>query len=249
MDQSNYSLILDTVSALLKEKGFNFVEDDGVSYYSNGQHAVRIEYAEESKQIALQHAVLTEGKGVDWKVASSWLFTEESTEKDQMSIANDFCDSILGFLGLKASAAVGGVDLPSKKKSVETIDIESFTARFLAIYPAYKETYKENVAKYGEFFYDAFFSQYGVTEFVTALKNGNKKQISKLFELFGTAYNKGDMTVTTTVVYTIICGALLKEPALEEDTFSYLEKYKFLKTACVNTLKLLKSTKGAKKYL
>ncbi len=249
MEKSNYKVIIDGVFEVLKPKNFKIEKFDKGEYFSNSERAFMIDYNEEKKLIVLKTAVLQEGTGVEWKELSSWLFDENSDDKDKNGIKNDFCDSVLETLGDKAG--IGGmkkVEMPSKKKKADTIDMESFSARFLDICPQDKDAYKQNVSKYSEFLYDSFFKEYGVKELQNTIHEGNSRKISKFFELLNTAYVNGEKNVASTIVYTIICGTLFSENPCEKEINMQLEKYPYLATAVRNSKKILSNPKIRAKY-
>ena len=158
MDKANYQLIIDGIFEVLKAKEFKKETFEGGEYFTDGKKAFMVDYDDEKQLISLKTALLEEGEGVEWKELSSWLMGEDATERDKESIKNDFADSVLEQLGAKAGVkGVQKVEMPSKKKNADSIDIESFAARFLSIFPAHKDEYKANVSKYGEFLYDDFF--------------------------------------------------------------------------------------------
>lgn len=250
MDKANYQIITDGIFNVLKEKNFKIEKFDKGEYFSDGKKAFMIDYDDEKQLISLKTAVLTEGEGVDWKELSSWLMGEDANDRDKESIKNDFCDSVLEQLGAKASVTgVKKIEMPSKKKNADSIDIESFSARFLAVFPNHKDEYKQNVAKYGEFLYDNFFSKAGVEELANVFEEGNKRHISKYFDLLNLAYVNGDQNVSSTVVYTIICGRLYSEKSYEKEIDNQLEKYPYLSTAVRHAKKILANPKAREKYM
>ena len=251
MDKSFYSSILNGIENLLKEKGYHRTVDADLEYFTNGERAVTVEYDEKDKLLRLKNAVLEEGSEVKWNEMSAWFLDENSTEADKKSIENDFVDSLSELIGVKTSTLINQqqVDLPSKRAKADTIDIEGMTARFLAMYPVYKDAYKENVAVYGDFLYDKFFTDYAVPELRKALQADNKKQINKQIDLYNTCYLKGDEAVVTTVVYTVLGGALLGDAKLAENAWAYMDKAQYLKSAVQQMLKVLSSEKNRKKYL
>lgn len=249
MDKTAYKVITDGVFKVLKDKNFKIEKFEKGEYFTDGSKAFIIDYDDEKKLIILKTALLQEGEGVDWSVLSSWLMDENAEDRDKISIKNDFCDAVLETLGIKAS--VGGmkkVEMPSKKKKADSIDMESFSARFLAICPDCKEAYKENVLKYGEFLYDDYFRKYGVEEMKKLANEGNNRKVSKYFELLNSAYVNGENNVAATVVYSILCEAVYTEPSLEKVIDLQLEKFPYLRTAMFNARKILKSESAREKY-
>lgn len=250
MDKSNYQVIFDGIFNALKDKDFKKESFEKGDYLTNGKKAFMIDYDESKKLIYLKSAVLEEDKGVEFHEVSSWLFDENTDDRDKETIKNDFCDSCLEQIGAKASVTgIKKVEMPNKKKKADTIDIESFSARFLALFPEYKDAYKENVAKYGEFLYDSFFSKYGVEAIAKVFDEGNKRHISKCFELLNTAYINGDDTVSATVVYSIFATIIFSEKNYQKEIDLELEKLPYLKTAVFNLKSVLSSASARAKYL
>lgn len=251
MEKSFYKVIIDGVFEVLKNKDFKIEKFEKGEYFTDGKKAFIIDYDDEKKLIVLKTALLEEGEGVDWSVLSTWLMDETATDRDKEGIKNDFCDAVLETLGIKASVSgIKKVEMPSKKKKADSIDMESFSARFLAVCPDCKEAYKENILKYGEFLYDDFFRKYGVEELNKLIDGGNTRKISKYFELLNTAYINGESNVASTVVYSILCEAIFAEKA--EKTVKavdlQLEKFPYLRTALFNAKKILKSDSAREKY-
>lgn len=250
MDKANYQLIIDGIFEVLKAKEFKKETFEGGEYFTDGKKAFMVDYDDEKQLISLKTALLEEGEGVEWKELSSWLMGEDATERDKESIKNDFADSVLEQLGAKAGVkGVQKVEMPSKKKNADSIDIESFAARFLSIFPAHKDEYKANVSKYGEFLYDDFFSKAGVAELQNVLAEGNKRHISKYFELLNLSYVNGEQNVAATIIYSILCGISFSDKPYEKEMELQLQKYPHLNTALRNAKAVLKSEKAKAKYL
>ena len=250
MDKANYQLIIDGIFEVLKAKEFKKETFEGGEYFTDGKKAFMVDYDDEKQLISLKTALLEEGEGVEWKELSSWLMGEDATERDKESIKNDFADSVLEQLGAKAGVkGVQKVEMPSKMKNADSIDIESFAARFLSIFPAHKDEYKANVSKYGEFLYDDFFSKAGVAELQNVLAEGNKRHISKYFELLNLSYVNGEQNVAATIIYSILCGISFSDKPYEKEMELQLQKYPHLNTALRNAKAVLKSEKAKAKYL
>lgn len=253
MERSFYKSITEKVDGLLNANGFVRKTDEQTEYYTGTDYAVMIDYNEQSGLIELKSARLEENESSDFKVMSSWLLNEESTQKDMDSIASDFVDSLSELIGIKTSTVVSrnNIDLPSKQSKADTVDISAMAARFLSIFPSHKEDYRENVAKYSEFLYDKFFSDYAVAEFKRSLSENDKKLITKILDWLAECYIKGDETVVNTVVYTVIGGTLVGDEHLEKTFSGYVEadKYKYIKNAAFYLMQYLKKGDNAKKYM
>ena len=250
MEKQFYQVIVDGVFEALKDKNFKIETFEKGEYFTNGEKAFMIDFDDAKSLICLKTATLEEGEGVEFKEISSWLMGEDATDRDKQSITNDFVETALEAIGAKATVTgVKKVEMPSKKKKADSIDVESFSARFLAICPAHKDEYKQNILQYGEFMYDDFFKKNGVAELEYVLNEGNARHISKYFEWLNVGFNNGDQPVRATVVYSILCTALLENSKNKKQIEAQLEKYKYLNAAVKNAMEILKSKKNQEKYL
>ena len=251
MNNQFYPLLIEIVEKTMSEKGIVMNTDsEDINYYSDGKRAFRIKYDDGEKLVKLDFAVLKEGENVRFRTVSSWMFDDNSTESDAQSIGNDFSDTVLEQLGEKATAqGVRKVEMPSKDKNAETVTVDSFTARFLAVFTAYKPDYVKNVSDYGEFMYDKFYTEFGVKALCDTMSGGNKKQINKMFELLNNCYVIGDSATCTTIVYCIIVPAIIDDEKLRRDVMVCLEKYTHLTRAVNSVLSILESNKNRNKYL
>jgi len=122
MDKQFYQVVTDGVFEVLKEKGYKLETFEKGEYFANGEKAFMIDYNDEKSLISLKTALLEEGEGVEFKELSSWLMGEDATERDLLSIKNDFVDTTLENIGAKqSSTGVKKVEMPSKKKKADTI--------------------------------------------------------------------------------------------------------------------------------
>ncbi|MEE1144448.1 MAG: hypothetical protein UHT63_03715 [Acutalibacteraceae bacterium] len=254
MEKSFYKVITDRVAKLLCDNGFKRETNENTEYFTGDNYAVMVDYNEETQCVELKSAALNNGDTADFGVMSSWLLTNESDDRDKLSIANDFEDSLSELIGIKASTVSNrnSVAMPTKQAKAETVDISIMTARFLDMYPAYKDAYKENIATYDEFLYDKFFNDFAVAEFKKALSENNKKRITKTLDWLAECYIKGEEMVVTTVMYTVIAGTLIGDEKAEQAFISYTkgsDKYKYIYGATLHLMKYLKKGKNAEKYM
>ena len=124
--------------------------------------------------------------------------------------------------------------MPKKAEAGAEPNIEAFTQKFLAMFPQYKETYKAEVAKYGEFLYVDFFKKYGIEKMneLLADESKNKKQLAKYWKMLGEMHYEGDSNVGDLICTVIIGGSFFNDPAkFNEIAEKYLEDFPFLKAA------------------
>ncbi len=222
--------ILNGMKPFMDECGFK--EKDG--YYTNDKRSFSVDYDESRRQFILNVAEVRpddfDGAGA-YSEQAAWLFDEHHDEKDAELIAQDFCDTLRGLMGMKVAFASGmrEVSLPNKAAPGTTPGIEAFAQRFLTLFPQYKETYKDELAQRGEFLYDHFFSSYAVPLLREYVQQNNKKQIKKMFDMLEDYYSEGDRVVTSTISYSILSEALGTDEALWKTAEEYMGNTPLLK--------------------
>lgn len=241
-------IFLDKLLESLKSKDFKYVNDNGFEYISNGKKAFCVEFDQDSGQIHLKVAELVEGADVVFASVSSWLFDSGSSEKDKQSISADFRETALEQLGSNRKIS-DNISLPQKSKNEDVVTMESFTAKFLAAFPAHKQDYKDNIAKNKRFFFDEFYSEFGALELRKVLSEDKKKPVEKFFNLLNDGYINGDSEVATTVLYSILASGLASDPSLSATALNYLEPFAHLKRTTTQMLSILSSNSNSKKYL
>ena len=239
MNIEAYNHIIDTIEPILNQKSFSF--DDELGYFKNDSTAYRVAFIEEKNLFELQRCELDEEKkaGDEWNTLSSWLFLPEYTLKDAKSIANDFTDTLQNNFGLKTKVNVNRSALP-EKGSKDECSITTLTARFLTIFPQFKEEYQKYVTDKGIFLYVKFYSEIGAPHLKELLANKDKKRLEKYFDTLNHHYCQGDKEVRALVSSVIIVEAIGKDDDLLEIAKAYMEDYKYLQTATDFSLNLYK---------
>ncbi len=199
MNKNCYDAVIEEMKPLLD--GQKFVLEDGV--YKNETKAVKVCFDEEAKQFALWVSDVENGNDGQYTLLTSWLFEDDQTERDAAAVGVDFADTLRANLGLKKTATktAGQIALPTTEKG-DAVTVSTLIQKLLAVFPEFKEDYKESVAKYGKFLSVDFFT----TKFAPAIKEmlsdtkGNKKAIKKLFDMLEDIYIEGDGEAVDMVV-------------------------------------------------
>ncbi len=239
MNIEAYNHIIDTIKPLLNQKNFSF--NDEIGYFSDDTTAYRVAFIEEKNLFELQRCELDEEKKAndEWNTLSSWLFLPQYTLQDAKSIANDFTDTLQSNLGLKTKVNVNRNTLPEKSNKDEC-SVNTLTARFLTIFPQYKEQYQNYVTDKGVFLYVKFYSEIGAPHLKELLANKDKKRLEKYFDTLNHHYCQGDKEVRALVSSVIIVEAIGNDQGLLEIAKAYMEDYKYLQTATDFSLNLYK---------
>ena len=201
---------------LIRQQG-----DDVV--YTNSTHAVKIWYNEERKLFMLDVAALNGDESVDFVNKSMYLFDEGHNEKDAKSVGSDFADTLNTVFGVTRTRRAS-VDLPSKAAPGSTPGEDAFCNRFLTLYPQYKDKYKQDVERYGDFLYERFFSETAAVKLKELMASGEKKAIIKMLQMLDEFYVDGNFDVQSTITYTIIGGAFRDNTDLFEKACAYMEE-------------------------
>ena len=243
MDKKFFDEIVSFMSKTIAT--YNFEPVAGEDYSFKGEtKAFKILY-DEKKQFCLQVADVNEGEIEAYNNKAAWLFDENHSNKDTLIIAEDFEETILKELGIKKQVVRSGseVALPSKTVAGQAPNIEGFTQKALAIFPEFKDTYKEEVEKNGEYLYVDFLKKTFVPKFREVIAAGNKKQISKIMDMLGKMYYEGDSTVSNVVVGVIIAGTFKDNPGEFDKCAELVSNYPYLCSAGKQILQCVKSNK------
>ena len=95
---------------------------------------------------------------------------------------------------------------------------EAFANRFLTLFPAYKDAYKDCVAQYSGFLPEYFFSTYAAPHLANLIKNGETKQFIKMVNMLDDFYVDGDNEVQSTITYSIL-GEMFRADATTVNSF------------------------------
>lgn len=247
MDQKAYETIVAGLEPVFEDQKLH-ASPDAPGVYLNDKKAVKVDYDEQRKLFRLSAANIEEGKEVQFKELSAWLFDETHNLRDAKAVSEDFADSLRDLFGMKKPSAENFKDvaLPSKSASGATPNVEALAQRFLAIFPQYKDVYREHMAKYGEFLYQNFFAQTAAVKLKELVVDpkANKKQLGKYFTMLNEMYAEGDANVASTVTYTILGNAFGDDLETFDSLKDFMEDCPYLRQ---NGRAMLQCIKGKKK--
>lgn len=232
---------------LLPESESNFK----ILEVANTAGAVRVMWNLETKDFGLE---FSDDPGADpdtFSRVSLWRLNEETDEvKDVKSIINDFDEAIRDRFVKKVAVGANGVKMPIPVSRTEvrnagaSFDTNTLASRFATIYPEHKTLVKENIATYGSFLAEEFFSKKAAPQVAETVKNGFPQEIKKLVGMFNELYDDG-----STEVQQIICVTLLGQFSGDIKSMEKLDQYMSdsLKKSVHNVNKYLSSGAGKKK--
>lgn len=216
---------------VMEEKGYKEDAEKGCFIIAE-ERAVRVLFDENDSQIKLQTCGYGEGEiDEEWKDLSSWYFDAESDERDVKSISNDFEDTLKELLKIRAQK----VKMSNLSAAKNGTGVEAFTARFLTLYPMYKDAYIEMNEKYGTFLADEFFTKYGREKMFEVLDSAAKKPISKFVNFLNEFYEEGTPEVRSIIGATILAGLVDYEG--ENESFDmFFESMSELLSSCTRAM-------------
>lgn len=238
-----YNAVIAEMQVLLD--GQKFTQQDNI--FKNENKAVKVYFNEQVKQFVLEVADVTDGTVGEFSVINTWLFDETQTERDAAAVGTDFADSLRQNLGVKKAKTNTQVELPSSEKN-NAGNITGLTQKLLAVFPQFKEEYKQTVAENGKFLYLNFY----MVNFVPAIKNmlatGTKKQVKKLLDMLNETYVAGNGETVDAVV-ALICAAIFENEQNTQKVMEHLSENKHLKTAVSELLIIIKKNKNLRAAL
>ncbi len=234
MDNRYYGTVIGEMSPFFEEQG---LKADG-DIFKNDKIAVKVSYDEPRQVYKLFTAVINEGKIGDFEDVGSYLFDDSQTEKDAEGVGIDFVDTLKKKLGVKGKKRSGlEVELPSANKG-GSVTITTLTSKLLAVYPALKDVYKEEVDKKGKYLYLDFMTTYFVPEIRQTLENANRKTVKKLMDMLAEMFVQGNGE-TSTAVAVILAAAIGKNEARFRTAAEHLADCQHLINAANNLISLL----------
>lgn len=221
--------------------------------YCSENAAVRLEIDSSAKTFSLLIADCASPCDDDFKNVSLWGFDLETCdERDLKSISNDFCDTIQSKYGLSVNASTGkAVKMPqtvskaAAKSGQSLFDSKTLATRFAVMFPEFKEAVKENVAKYGDFLPETFFSTVAAPHVISVIRSRDSRVLKKMFNMFNELYEDGTSEVQGIIAVTLL-GQMKNDPTMMQTADEYMSD--LLRPSVIDVNKLL-GGKSAKKYL
>lgn len=237
MDVNYINEVSGFIKDFMSEHGY--VQSGEPGCFKGEMKFYRVSYNDANQAFELSVSpVDSDGNPSSFTVISSWLFDEnDHGARDTKCIADDFTESVAADSGIKivrTAAGTSEVALPSRAAQGTDPGMEAFAQKFLALFPQYKDDYKDSVAKYGSFLYVDFFKKYGVEKLreLTENETKNKKQLAKYWNMLGDMHYNGESIVGDVICAVIIAGSFRGDSdAFAAAAENYLGDYPFLKTA------------------
>lgn len=263
-----YSIIMNILNETMKEAGFEVkkpagmkkddlpvITEDGKSRveYTGDNAAVRMEINESSNTITLLVADTAAPSQSDYRGVSTWGFDlKQSDERDAKSVANDFLETLQAKYAphmQHASVTTGNIKMPQTvsraqaKSGAIAFDTKTLATRFAVMFPQFRDAVKANVAKYGDFYSETFFTEVAAPHVLSVIKSRDTHTIKKMFNMFNELFEDGSFDVQDTIVVTLL-GQMKNDPTMMSTVDEYLIEP--MRTPVIEVNKLLGSKAGAK---
>lgn len=230
MEIPYYDEVLAGMQEFLEQQAFQPTPDGG---FANEKKQFRITFDEKKHLYQLQVADPVEAGEPVYQVIASWLFDESQTARDAQAVAIDFVDELRRQLGVAPPRVRRTTDLslPDSRSKSDTPDALALCQKTLAIFPQFKDVYRDHMERYGEFLCIDFFSRTLAPKLRELLDEGNKKQLKKVFDMLSEFFVTGDRNVGNLIVVNICCGAVGGDRTRFERASELLQDYPYLQAA------------------
>ncbi|MBQ7295165.1 MAG: hypothetical protein IJW86_03105 [Clostridia bacterium] len=260
----NFRKVLDNLSADIEKLGFSAYKNENgeVLYENDGTLWAR--YVGEKGVVAFSVAdgKITIFSGEDAenpedtpKKLSASLFGEDADERDIRYAVNDCIETLNDKFGTKApvqkkaqhSKAAQTVSKAAVKNG-SFYDPNTLASKLCLVFPELRPYYKDNLARYGEFLGEEFFTKYGTRKVVDAIKANDPQTMKKLFQVLNEIYEDGTNDTQSLIAVTIL-GELDNDQILLANCVDYMSETMAPPVIEVNKYLASMAGKKAKKQL
>lgn len=182
-------------------------------------------------------------------VSTSYFDLKSADDKDLKYLINEINDNIEeNFKFNKTIKNISDIKLPptvsksAAKNGSSYYDPATLASRYTVMFPELRDEYKRNIETYGTFLPDEFFNKYAYAA-IDVIKENDKTQMKKLFNMFNDIYLDGTNETQSIVVVTIL-SKLKNDTELLANCVDYMDPE--LASAVINVNKYLATRSGKK---
>lgn len=253
--------ILTSLETELSKYGFEAQKAEDGSYVSETDGTITAFYQGDKGTVKFEYAngVLGLFAGDEAETAtkrlSASLLSEEADAKDVKYVIAEMTETLQAKFGVKNPT----VYKKAQQKAPQTVsknavrngsfyDANTLASKLCLVFPDLRPMYKENLAKYGEFFGEEFFAEYGTKVVIDAIKENNPQTMKKLFQTLNEIYDDGTTAVQGLIAVTIL-GELNNDQILLARCVDYMSEMMAPPVIEVNRYLASSAGKKAKKKL
>ena len=227
-----YKLIEKNLEAVNKELGFSKVKaEDDAPTFKGEKGLYRLSYDSEGQILSFECAYEDKGGETQFNTISKSLFeVDEADERACRSAANEIGDEVKSLFAARKKVDLEKVKMPKgvsrgqAKSGVISYDTDSLANRFGVLFPDLKDDIRRNIAEYGEFLPETFFTEIGTARVLDVIKNSTQAEQKKLFKMLGEVYEDGTNEVQDIIGVTIL-GAMRNDPKMMAVADQYMTEY------------------------
>ncbi len=212
--------VLNSLSDVLKGFGFeqqkdeagNFFalsEEEATTVFAGEKGALKFRYAGE--RVELYSADDEETLATSPKRIVVSLLPDDATDKDAKYVVNEITETLTDRFPKKApvpkkQAQKAAAQTVSKAavKNGSFYDASTLASKLCLVFPELREPYKANIAEYGEFLGEKFFTEYGTEKVINAIKQNNPQTMKKMFQILNEIYEDGTNDTQSLIAVTIL---------------------------------------------
>lgn len=231
--KNNLRSVVDGLSAELQKYGFcenaelSAETDNTVSTVFEGEKgALKIEY--DGRIITMYQGDVAENAT---KKISSSLLDETPDPRDLKYVVSEFGETLTNKFAQKNALQK---KTPTQKAANQTVsknavkqgssyDANTLASRLCHVFPELRPVYQENLAQYGEFLGEDFFTKYGTKAIIDAIKENNPQTMKKLFQVLNEVYEDGTNDTQSLIAVTIL-GELNNDQILLARCVDYMSE-------------------------
>lgn len=215
-----------------KELAFKRVQADAHSMVFAGEKGMyRLRYTGNNHILEFDCAYEKDINTANWNTISKTLFEPEAIdERELKSTANEIGDEISSLFAARKKVDLDKIKMPKAvsrtkaKNGSINYDTDSLANRFGVLYPDLKDEIKRNIAVYGEFLPETFFTEHGTPRVLDVMRSGKEVDIKKLFKMLNEVYEDGTNEVQDIIGVTIL-GEIKGDKALMAVADQYMSEY------------------------
>lgn len=202
-------------------------ENNAFAVFAGEKGALKIKYENEIAAVyfADDEATLEEGGK---KIVAS-LLPENGDNKDVTYVVSEIAECLNERFGKKTAAkkapTAKGPQTVSKTavKNGSYYDPNTLASKLCLVFPELREPYKQNIAEYGEFLGEKFFTECGTEKVIGAIKQNNPQTMKKLFQVLNEIYEDGTNDTQSLIAVTIL-GELNNDQILLARCVDYMSE-------------------------
>lgn len=260
----NFRKILDNLSPDIEKLGFSaYKNEDGQVLYEKdgalwarytGEKGVVAFCAADGKITVFSGESVEEPENTPKKLTSS-LFDENADERDVKYVVADCVETLNDKFGAKApvqkkaqQAKAAQTVSKTAVKNGSFYDPNTLASKLCLVFPELRPYYKDNIAEYGEFLSEEFFTKYGTQKVIDAIKANDPQTMKKLFQVLNEIYEDGTNDTQSLIAVTIL-GELGNDQILLARCVDYMSETMAPPVIEVNRYLASPAGKRAKKKL